>query len=816
GPDWPVWTELQPGQVGPSLDRMLLQVNEFAAETLAEVDAAESAVEATTEAAEQSRRVADLRGVGLAARDRLTALAEMAPAIAEQRDRLDRAERSRAVAGHLAAADRAAAELFRLDEELAAAESSARATCRAGTLPAAVTAEDARAIADAVREHDALLTGARDAGSRVARLRGQQRAAEQRLGELEQRATDLASAQQEHATRREELTAQLDSLAATAAARAPREQDVTQLERAAHLVEQVAADEGRMPQLTSHLEACREAWRAAEKHVLSLRTARLEGVAGELAEKLVDGEDCPVCGSGEHPRPAQRSEGDLDTSHAAIDAAQEAAEEARAQQDKASAAVTSAEAALAARREELDSCLAGIDRNEPLSQDSVPVRLDEARVALAGARAAEQQLPQVRDRLQELTAAAETATAEVTGLRESRAGTRSQLEQAREDEATEHATVERLLGAHGGGCPCGAGRDNGQEPGQTAATAELQVAEVVAAHERAWRRLDRLATVLRDRESAAMRRDDALSERDRALAERGFAAVEDARAAQLPVAQVDEIARQLAEVDRTRAAAEADLDKPDVQQALTAQEPDLPALELQVREARGRLKTAGQTHTHLELAIQRLTDLAAALERTVDALGPAEAEHDLLAELAECVAGTSQDNTLRMRLSSYVLAARLEEVARYANERLAVMSDGRYSLQHSDARAARGARGGLGLTVTDAWTGVARETASLSGGESFMAALALALGLGDAVRAEAGGLDLQTLFIDEGFGSLDEDSLEQVMGVLDDLREGGRCVGIVSHVAELRQQIRAQVLVTKTTAGSHVEVTCRPDRETAA
>jgi len=160
-----------------------------------------------------------------------------------------------------------------------------------------------------------------------------------------------------------------------------------------------------------------------------------------------------------------------------------------------------------------------------------------------------------------------------------------------------------------------------------------------------------------------------------------------------------------------------------------------------------------------------------------------------------------------MRLSSYVLAARLVEIATLANERLGTMSDGRYSLEYTDARAAKGARSGLGLLVRDAWTGMTRETSSLSGGEAFMASLALALGLGDAVRAEAGGFDLQTLFVDEGFGSLDEDSLEQVMAVLDTLREGGRAVGIVSHVTELRARIPQQLEVIKARNGSRI-LTC--------
>ena len=162
-----------------------------------------------------------------------------------------------------------------------------------------------------------------------------------------------------------------------------------------------------------------------------------------------------------------------------------------------------------------------------------------------------------------------------------------------------------------------------------------------------------------------------------------------------------------------------------------------------------------------------------------------------------------------MTLSSFVLAARLEEVAAAASERLLKMTSGRYSLVHTDARRGAG-RSGLGLLACDGWTGVDRDTSTLSGGETFLASLALALGLADVVTAEAGGTRIEALFVDEGFGSLDEDTLEEVMTVLDGLREGGRMVGIVSHVAELRQRIPAQIRVRKGQAGSHLTVRAQP------
>uniref|UniRef100_UPI0005AA00C4 SbcC/MukB-like Walker B domain-containing protein n=1 Tax=Streptacidiphilus neutrinimicus TaxID=105420 RepID=UPI0005AA00C4 len=171
-------------------------------------------------------------------------------------------------------------------------------------------------------------------------------------------------------------------------------------------------------------------------------------------------------------------------------------------------------------------------------------------------------------------------------------------------------------------------------------------------------------------------------------------------------------------------------------------------------------------------------------------------------ELSHLVAGTSKSNELRMSLENYVLAARLEQVAAAAGARLRIMSGGRYTLEHTDARVRGNARSGLGLQVLDSWTGLYRDTATLSGGESFFASLALALGLADVVTDEAGGMPLDTLFIDEGFGALDPDTLEEVMSVLDSLRERDRAVGIVSHVAELRDRIPQQLTVRKTRSGS--------------
>jgi exonuclease SbcC len=130
------------------------------------------------------------------------------------------------------------------------------------------------------------------------------------------------------------------------------------------------------------------------------------------------------------------------------------------------------------------------------------------------------------------------------------------------------------------------------------------------------------------------------------------------------------------------------------------------------------------------------------------------------------------------------------------------MSSGRYELVRVDEGDRRTERVGLTLRVVDRHTGESRSPRSLSGGETFYTSLALALGLADVVKAEAGGVDLDTLFIDEGFGGLDPDTLDQVMGVIDELRDHGRVVGIVSHVADLKDRVPERLAVRRKPDGS--------------
>ena len=158
-------------------------------------------------------------------------------------------------------------------------------------------------------------------------------------------------------------------------------------------------------------------------------------------------------------------------------------------------------------------------------------------------------------------------------------------------------------------------------------------------------------------------------------------------------------------------------------------------------------------------------------------------------------------------LETYVQSACFDRVLLRSNLRLMVMSGWQYELKRRRTADNQRSRSGLELDVIDHYNGSERSVKTLSGGESFKAALALALGLSDEIQSSAGGIQLDAMFVDEGFGSLDEESLQQALRALGDLSAGNRLVGVISHVAELKERIERQVIVKKDgSGGSRVEI----------
>ncbi|MEU1301704.1 SMC family ATPase [Streptomyces shenzhenensis] len=757
--------ELAPGE--PGLAEAVLGAAAVARSTARErfavagcrLSAAESAQAAADLALADVRELARLQHRFAEARRRAGLLEERAGAHREAQARMERGRKAETVAPALELREAAEAE-HRL---ATAAETHAR-----GLLPQTFADAGADGLAAAARRAAEELGGlesARRAEHRLtelvaerAGLDRQERADEDVLRESGSwlagwdatRAglqTRLESAQ-EAATRAEQLAVQREP--------ARRRLD------AARLRDRLAGDteEARKRALASGQNAL-----TARAHWLDLKEQRLNGIAAELAAQLTDGAPCAVCGATEHPAPARRVAGyvDREAEERAL-AAHQRADEQRAEDERRLGAVREALAAASAE--------AGDTPTEQLAAqtDALEREYARARRDASGLHAAREELRRAEQERERRLA--DRQQAEVRAA--SRLTRRDTLDQERA------VLTEELAQARGGA-------------GSVAARA--------AQLERQTALLTDAADATRVAEDSARRLKEADARLADAAYRAGFATPRDVAAALLDDAAHRELQHLLDARQSEEAAVRALLAEADTAAAAQRPPADLEAAERAAASAAGQLREAASARDAAARCCAELDRLSARAADGVRRLGPLREEYDRVARLAALTAGTSADNERRMRLESYVLAARLEQVAAAATARLHRMSSGRYTLVHSDDRTGRG-RSGLGLHVVDAWTGRERDTATLSGGETFFASLALALGLADVVTDEAGGVRLDTLFIDEGFGSLDDQTLDEVLDVLDSLRERDRSVGIVSHVADLRRRIHAQLEVVKGRSGS--------------
>lgn len=237
------------------------------------------------------------------------------------------------------------------------------------------------------------------------------------------------------------------------------------------------------------------------------------------------------------------------------------------------------------------------------------------------------------------------------------------------------------------------------------------------------------------------------------------------------------------------------------QQLAQQQRPNLEALEAEKNQRKVTADHALNSWKTIDNRHQQLTDVLKKLDQAHQSNHALESEYKVYGTLSDVANGQTGD---KISLQRFVLSVLLDDVLIEASHRLNHMSKGRYLLLRKEDRAKGNKASGLELEVEDAYTGKTRSVATLSGGESFMAALSLALGLSDVVQAYAGGIKLETLFIDEGFGSLDQESLDLAIKTLIDLQSSGRMIGIISHVSELREQMALRVDVHSSASGSHI------------
>lgn len=240
--------------------------------------------------------------------------------------------------------------------------------------------------------------------------------------------------------------------------------------------------------------------------------------------------------------------------------------------------------------------------------------------------------------------------------------------------------------------------------------------------------------------------------------------------------------------------------KAEEQETAGKERPDMQALNEKSKALQDQLKKASERAAALKErteTLQKAVSDARAIEKEMEDL---RKEEGLIRGLYDLTSGKKT----RITLERYVLGTLLDDVANAANLRLLSMSRRRYSLHRMTDESGLG-KGGLSLEVSDSFTGRSRPANTLSGGETFLASLSLALGLADVVQSRQGGVRLDTMFIDEGFGTLDPDSLNSAMNTLIDLQNTGRMVGIISHVPELEERIDARLRVTPAEKGSKAE-----------
>ncbi len=499
-----------------------------------------------------------------------------------------------------------------------------------------------------------------------------------------------------------------------------------------------------------------EAHAQAQSVLARLRTRRLDGYAGELASALSPGEPCAVCGSTVHPDLAEHADPVSEDDVSAAEADRDAAAEAERIAAEAEASVRTALAVATERAGGRD--------------------VAQADTELAAARDAHADALSAAERARSLTGELQAATER---------GAQGGRHHAEAVDAL--AAAQRVLAL----------------AQQRAADAERQIAEARGDFDTVAGRIadagaqasaaTTLADALDEVASRSQTLSEAIAERDAALASSPFADADEAWAALLPEDALAELEERLTSYAVAREKERAILLDLELR-TLPEETIDLEPHERSAADARAAWTRGVDDANRVHGVASRLRGLIEAAEADHRASAADQAEFEVLRGLADTLAGRGA-NTHRMNLETFVLAAELEEIVRAANLRLGDRSDGRYQLRHSDAIAARGASSGLGIVVFDAFTGQTRPARSLSGGETFLGSLALALGLAEVVTARAGGIRLDTLFIDEGFGSLDADTLEVAMRTLDELREGGRTVGVISHVEAMQEQIPAQLAV---------------------
>ncbi|MFT0847463.1 SMC family ATPase [Actinomycetaceae bacterium L2_0104] len=503
-----------------------------------------------------------------------------------------------------------------------------------------------------------------------------------------------------------------------------------------------------------------------------LTEAWIASTAANLALELEDDSPCPVCGSLEHPLPAVKSE--VFATHEEVREAEGVRHEREAELNAAQTALETLRATASA----VEADIAGITVEEAQRL------LAHARKEVKAAEKAGVEAATHARAISELSRQQENIGAQLARLREQATTATTRLAERGTRIAADEARLEQQL--HG----------------------FASAAERLVAHKAALAAQNREVEAVRSWLSANRTAEARQQELAEALVESVFSNPQDVRAALVPPSRVTAWEAKITQHKQESHDVARDLNSPEIAVLTGEEEPRVPqarqaqvsALE-QDEEARAALATADVTLRQVAARTQNVRERLQSWERAKETAGP-------VVRLAGLANASSEYSFTKMTLPTYVLSQRFKLVVEQANRHLAVFSLGRYELISTEERekGSRAQKVGLGLEIIDhigdADGDVRRATKSLSGGETFYVSLSLALALADVVCSENGGIQLETLMIDEGFGSLDENTRDQVMEVLTSLASGGRTVAVVSHVEELKKMISEQIVVRPQADGS--------------
>ena len=556
---------------------------------------------------------------------------------------------------------------------------------------------------------------------------------------------------------KQELLEQLNEQAATLPAAQLAQEQAAQALKLAKAHEQLAKDHQQALKLQQLVAL--ELKQASQKHKHMLEQW-LSQSALNLAQNLVDGAPCPVCGATEHPAPA--TQGGENISQDQLDQALEEVNEVQGQLSQASEKVTKLAAQL-----EAQPC--------QLSPAQASEQLEEAKAALAAAKQASEQALSCKAQITKLNTELEALRADNQAAQTRLAGDAKEIQLLGEKIESDAASLS-----------C--------EGFESVATKVEYLSQLAAGLEQ----LAKAGQELSQSQKRAQQAADSFAAQW-AQSSASFAELDSAANAQDGYAQA---CQAFAGLDLTalKAAAASYEKSLSINQAaldelagIELTPPPLEQTQAQLEQAQAKTQACQTYASTWQAFAGQVNAQLAKLNKLLDRRSQASATDAQLLALASAANG---DNHARLTLSAWVLQAHFRQVLVFANERLGVIGAGRYELINVDSEEdTRQQKQGLGLAVVDHLSGTTRSPRTLSGGESFYVSLALALALADVVATQNGGIEMNTLFIDEGFGSLDEGTLAEVMDVLSALHSGGRVVGIVSHVSELKRAIPAAVEV---------------------